>query len=85
MNDKKTIDLVFISDEEKIYDGKVSQISTQTDSGSVMILPEHIPYLSKIEGYVRYVKEEGSEVEYKIKTGFLYTNGSLCFIITDNK
>ena len=77
------IDLVVISDEEKIFDGKVSKIDIKTENGPVSILPKHEPYLSKIEELISYTKENNAAETHKIARGFLYTNGDSCFAIVD--
>ncbi|MDR3031024.1 MAG: hypothetical protein LBU35_01400 [Holosporales bacterium] len=76
-------DLILISNEEKIYEGKAKEVKVIIDSVPVSILSQHQPYIAKIEDSVS-IKKEGSAVEsIKIDKGFLYTNGEKCFVVID--
>ena len=79
------LNMVLISDEEKIFEGKVSKINTNTLNGPVSILPNHQPYLSKIESSISYTKENGTTEKKDISKGFLYTNGEVCFVVIETK
>ncbi len=78
------INLVFMANEEKIFEGNVSKVQTSTPNGPVTILPEHQPYMSRIDGFVSYTPENGAPNIQNISRGFLYTNGKLCFIVADS-
>ncbi|GHT89146.1 hypothetical protein FACS1894113_3400 [Alphaproteobacteria bacterium] len=75
--------LVLISDEEKIFDGKASEVNVLTEEGPVTILSQHEPYMTKIEKRVSIKKENENIEEFDIVDGFLYTNGELCYIVVD--
>lgn len=83
MNDK--INLVLISDEIRIVDETVKSITVETENNGVeVILPNHIPFLSKIKRSVSYTTTDSKTIEQKITTGFVYTNGQACFVVVDN-
>ncbi len=84
-----TIDLVVISNEEKIFDGKVLSLKFNTNTGPIMIMKNHVPYLSKIDTFIEYeITENNNNIETNqqhidISSGFVYTNGSVCFAIVE--
>ncbi|MBQ9335655.1 MAG: hypothetical protein IJS10_03875 [Alphaproteobacteria bacterium] len=75
--------LVLICDEEKIYEGDISQISIVTDNGEVKILPKHQPYMTKVLEKISYTPVNGNETSLNISEGFVYTNGNTCFVVVD--
>ena len=75
--------LVLICDEKKIYEGDVSQVDIETESGATSILPQHQPYMTKISGKISY-KPVGANVKLiDISAGFIYTDGVVCFAVVD--
>ncbi|MDR0942444.1 MAG: hypothetical protein LBM19_02415 [Holosporales bacterium] len=76
-------DLVLICDEKKIFEGKVNEVNVLTENGPVTILPQHQPYMAKIHDEASYETQESKKLSVKIKEGFLYTNGKICFVAVD--
>ena len=75
--------LVLICDEEKIYEGEISQLNIETENGKVSILPKHQPYMTKISGTVSYRPIDATETLINISEGFIYTDGTTCFAVVD--
>lgn len=75
--------LVLICDEKKIYEGEVLQIDFETENGTVTILPQHQPYMTKISGNVSYKPANTTENSIDISEGFIYTDGTTCFAVVD--
>ena len=75
--------LVLICNEEKIYEGEVSQIDIETESGIVSILPQHQPYMTKILGKISYTPVGENAKLIDISAGFIYTDGVVCFAVVD--
>ena len=63
--------LVLICNEEKIYEGEVSQIDIETESGIVSILPQHQPYMTKILGKISYTPVGENAKLIDISAGFI--------------
>jgi F0F1-type ATP synthase epsilon subunit len=78
---EKTIELVILSNEKEIFNGKIKEIETETDQGPVKVMPLHEPYISQILNKISYTEQDGTTHEEKINEGFLYTNGIVCFIV----
>ena len=77
------MELVLICNEEKIYEGEISQIEIETGNGKVTILPNHQPYMTKISGKVLYTPINANEISLNITEGFIYTDGTTCFAVVD--
>lgn len=75
--------LVLICDEEKIFEGEVSEVGLITDNGPISILPHHQPYMTKISDKVSYAPIEGEKKSLEIAMGFAYTDGDICFVVVD--
>ncbi|MDR2075190.1 MAG: hypothetical protein LBP31_03140 [Holosporales bacterium] len=74
---------VLVSDEKRIFEGEVKEISCVSENGPFTIMDGHVPYLSKISETVSFTKNDGSPESHEIKECFLYTNGDVCFSIVD--
>jgi hypothetical protein len=74
---------VLISDEKRIFEGDVKELSCISENGPFIVMDGHVPYLSKIGETVVFTKIDGSTELHEIKEGFLYTNGDVCFVIVD--
>ncbi|MDR1333579.1 MAG: hypothetical protein LBJ69_04220 [Holosporales bacterium] len=79
------MNLVLICNEEKVFDGAAVEVNAITDGGPVTILPQHKPYLTKISGNVSYMTEADEHFAVDIIKGFLYTNGTDCFVVIDKE
>ena len=75
--------LVLICDEEKIFEGEVSEVGLITDNGPISILPHHQPYMTKISHKVSYITAEDEKLTQEIDMGFAYTDGDICFVVVD--
>ena len=74
-------DLIVISDEQKFFDDKASEVYTITENGPLTILPQHEPYITKIKGQLIFKTKNDEKKELKVEEGFLYTNGKSCFVV----
>lgn len=77
------MELLLICDEEKLFEGEISELIVKTESGPVTILPGHEPYMTKISGEVKYVADHDIQGSIEISEGFVYTNGVRCFVVVD--
>ncbi len=77
--------LVLISNEEKIFEGEIQEVSVITEEGSLMILPGHEPYMAKISEEVTYKEKDGTKISEEIDDGFVYTDGETCFVVVDKQ
>ncbi len=75
--------LVLICDEEKIYEGEILQLDVETENGTITILPQHQPYMTKISGKVSYKLASTTEYSIDVSEGFVYTDGTTCFAVVD--
>lgn len=73
---------ILICDEEKLFDGEVSEVKTETENGVITILDKHQPHMSKISKNIAYTTEKKREVTEFLE-GFIYTNGEVCFAVID--
>jgi F0F1-type ATP synthase epsilon subunit len=76
-------DLILICDEKKIFEGAINEVNVLTENSPVTILPQHQPYMAKIHGEVSYTTQNLEKASVKIKEGFIYTNGTVCFVVVD--
>lgn len=70
-------------DEEKIFDGKVAELSFTIGGETIAILPGHQPYMSRINGDFTYVTDDGKKGMAGGLSGFIYTNGTHSFAVVD--
>ena len=77
------MNLVLLCDEERLFDGYVSQVNLETENGKVTILPKHQSYMTKIINNVTYNTIDGERHSVDIKIGFVYTNGDMCFVVVN--
>lgn len=75
--------LTIIRNEEKTTEEEVREVKVETENGAVTILPQHQPYLSKIQGSFAYVRGAGDTVSFAISSGFIYTDGEKCIVVID--
>lgn len=69
--------------EEKIYEGEISQLQVETENGIATILPGHQPYMTKISKKVSYKPLNSNMNSIDISVGFIYTDGTNCFAVVD--
>lgn len=68
---KKSIQLTVVSQEKKLEDTAVSQVTLPTSTGEITVLPDHIPLLSQVApGIMEYVVE-GKPQEMVLSSGFV--------------
>jgi F-type H+-transporting ATPase subunit epsilon len=66
------IKLNIITPERKIYDGEVSEITTENDIGRLEILPNHVPMVTSIIPTVTtFTTVEGNKLKLFTSTGIL--------------
>lgn len=73
---------ILICDEEKLFDGEVFEVKTETENGIITILDKHQPHMSKISQNITYKTKETLKT-LDFSEGFLYTNGDVCFAVID--
>ena len=73
---------ILICDEEKLFDGEVFEVKTETENGIITILDKHQPHMSKISKNITYKTTETLKT-LDFSEGFLYTNGDVCFAVID--
>lgn len=72
---KLTLDIV--TQERRLLTVEVKQVTADTESGEITILPGHIPLLTKLkEGILRYIDVKGDEDIVAIFGGFLEVDSS---------
>ena len=76
------MNLVVISDEQRIFDGEAISIVIDTDNGPVEILDNHVPAIFKAINSIT-IKTKTKSEQHNFACGFAYTNGSVCFVIFD--
>lgn len=66
------IKLNIITPERKVYDGEVSEITTENDIGRLEILPNHVPMVTSIIPTVTtFTTVEGNKLKLFTSTGIL--------------
>ncbi|OOF79252.1 F0F1 ATP synthase subunit epsilon [Rodentibacter caecimuris] len=79
-----TFDLIIVSAEHKIFEGKVKQILATGTEGELGILPNHIPLLTAIKpGIVKLTLENDSEDVIYVSGGFLEVQPSVVTVLAD--
>lgn len=75
------LQLVIVSPERTLFEGKVESIAFPGTLGEFVVLPEHAPIISSLQkGVIRY-KHEGKEELLEIQHGFVEVkdnNVSVC-------
>lgn len=72
-----TLVLDLVTQEKRLFEEEVKQLTVETVEGEITILPGHIPLLTKLsEGLLRYLDPKGREHIVAIFGGFLELNGS---------
>lgn len=75
------LQLVIVSPEHTLFEGKVESITLPGTLGEFVVLPEHAPIISSLQkGVIRY-KQEGKEEKLEIQHGFVEVrdnNVSVC-------
>ncbi|OOF54993.1 F0F1 ATP synthase subunit epsilon [Rodentibacter genomosp. 2] len=79
-----TFDLIIVSAEHKIFEGKVKQILATGTEGELGILPNHIPLLTAIKpGIVKLILENNQEEVIYVSGGFLEVQPSVVTVLAD--
>ncbi|QIA77319.1 F0F1 ATP synthase subunit epsilon [Rodentibacter caecimuris] len=79
-----TFDLIIVSAEHKIFEGKVKQILATGTEGELGILPNHTPLLTAIKpGIVKLTLENDSEDVIYVSGGFLEVQPSVVTVLAD--
>lgn len=64
--------LSIVTPEKKFYAGEVTEINTETQTGGIGILPEHIPFVGMlVPTETRFKLEDGSEKAVFTSTGLM--------------
>lgn len=84
MSHQLTLDLV--TQEKRLLTTVVKQITVDTTSGEITILPGHIPLVTRLkEGLLRYLDEQGVEQIVAVFGGFLELSpDGLCSVLADS-
>lgn len=84
MSHKLTLDIV--TQEKRLLTVETTQISVETSSGEITILPGHVPLVTRLtEGLLRFLLADGKEEVVAIFGGFLELNGEgNCSVLADS-
>lgn len=84
MSSQLTLDIV--TQEKRLLKEPVRQLTVETTSGEITILPGHVPLLTTLpEGLLRYTNQNGQEEVIAVFGGFLeLDNQGLCSILADS-
>ena len=84
MATKLTLDIV--TQEKRLLTTETTQISAETSSGEITILPGHVPLVTRLtEGLLRFLLPSGKEEVIAIFGGFLELNGEgNCSVLADS-
>ncbi len=77
------MEFTLISNEEKIFEGTVTEITCYSDNGPFVIMDNHLPYISKIKQSISFSPADEPIQTHNLKEGFIYTNGNLCIAVID--
>lgn len=81
-----TLTLDIITQEKRLLTETVKQVTVETSSGEITLLPSHVPLLTKLtEGLLRYIDHVGSEKVVAVFGGFLELDSQgLCSVLADS-
>lgn len=75
MAEEKSLQLVILTQEQKLLEKEVYSVTVETSEGEITVLPDHIPLFSKLApGELRYRSLEAKHDEedyYALSGGFL--------------
>jgi len=79
------MELVVLSPEKEIFNGKVSSVTVPGETGQFQILTGHAPIISALsEGTVKIVKEDGKIINCSIGSGFIEViDNELAILVQD--
>ncbi|PIW07888.1 ATP synthase F1 subunit epsilon [Candidatus Collierbacteria bacterium CG17_big_fil_post_rev_8_21_14_2_50_45_7] len=68
----KSLTLDIVTQEKKLLSDEITSLTAQTVEGEITILPQHVPFLTRLtEGVMRYTTLSGVEEVVAIFGGFL--------------
>ncbi len=76
------MNLTFMRDSNKIFDGRVDAVILNSSCGQVELLDGHIPAIFMVHKCLE-LKAGGKSMSYEFESGFAYTNGEVCFVVVD--
>jgi len=84
MSKKITLDIV--TQEKRLLTAEVQQITVDTVSGEITILPNHIPLVTRLkEGVLSYVTQSGGVEVVAVFGGFLELDeAGMCSVLADS-
>lgn len=83
---QKLLTLDIVTQESRLLTVQARQITVETVTGEITILPDHIPLMTRLkEGLLRYLDEKGNEQVIAIFGGFLELNDrGVCSVLADS-
>ncbi len=80
---KNKIKIVVLTPEEKVYEGFVDFISVPALSGSLGILPKHVPIITKLKIGILKVVNDGQQTYIGVCRGHFEYFGMLARVLTE--
>lgn len=81
----KTINLSIISPEKQIYSGVVTSILTESESGYIEVLPDHMPLIVVLKpGITVFKQEDGKELKAFTSDGLMVVKKEEVSILCDS-
>lgn len=82
-NPKGKIKITIVTPEEKVFEGYVDFISIPGQSGSLGILPRHLPIIAQLKiGIVKLISE-GKQIYFGVCRGYFEFLDSKAYILTE--
>ena len=66
-----SFDLVIISPQKKLFEGKVDSVSVPGEEGGMEILSHHAPLLAALSKGKVVITKEGAKESFEISRGFI--------------
>ena len=78
------LNLIVVTPEKQIFEGKTSQVNIQTVEGILGILPSHAPLMAKIKPGELTIKHSGAkETHMAVGDGFMQVADNVMTVMTD--
>jgi len=82
-DDKKKIEISIVTPEQKVYEGLADYISLPAKSGSIGILPGHIPIISQLKIGILKIVNEGEAIYIGVCRGHFEYFGAVARVLTE--
>ena len=82
-DNKKKINITIVTPEETVFKGEVDFISIPAKSGSLGILPRHVPVIANLKTGIAKLVNDGKPVYIGICRGYFEFLNSKAYILTE--